>query len=100
MAAKAQITTSAAVEYEVSGGIDGTLTGSREFTVGAQGGMIQFLTLRPTQPGKITVKCTAGKLSVEQDGGKGKSVSTGKSLTLSSKVKRALVKEAASETGG
>ena len=94
MAATVQVATTGKLDYEVSAGEDGTLTGSQNFTIGASGSIVQFLTLRTVVAGKTTVKAVSGKLSVEQDGGKGKKISQGKSLTLSAKVKRALVKEA------
>ena len=98
MAAKVNISVPAStvVDYEVSGGEDGTLDGqSRDFAIGKSGAVISFLTVRRAAgTGPITVRSVSGKLSVEQDGGKGKGVRSGKSLTVKAGVKRVLVKEA------
>ena len=94
MASKVSVTAASTVDYEISGGSEGTFAAStKEFTIGVQGGMIQFLTLIRASPGNIVVKALDANIVVEQSG-KSKSVSRGKTLKLSSSTKRALVKEA------
>ena len=99
MAAKAsvQVTGSGNVaSAEVSGGDFADLSaaaGVRTFGVGTAGSMIQFLTVKRLGPGGITIRNAGGKLAIEVDGGKAKSLKS--SYSFGSKTKRVLVKEPA-----
>lgn len=83
------------VECEVSGGAYHEAgNGTHDYTVGTQGAMVSFLTIKRLAAGDITIRSALGKLAVEIDGGKAKSVKSGSKIKLSSKNKQALVKEA------
>ena len=91
--------TSTVASCEISGGASVDLnqgSGTKQFTVGQSGSMIQFLTVRRESPGTIVISSISGNLVVEVDGNykSPKKLKPGGKLTLSSKNTRALVKEA------
>ena len=79
-------------DYEVSAGAEGTLSGreSKTVEIGTQGSSISFLTVKRVGPGTISLKAS-GKCSISVDGAKDKKT---KSLSLSPKNNRAVVREA------
>lgn len=80
------------LDFEVSGGAEGVLAGteSRDFTIGAQGAMVSFLSLRRVGPGTVRIKA-AGKVSASVDGGKDK---RGKSVSFGASNNRVTIREA------
>ena len=79
---------------EISGGSSSDAgNGSHRFDIGSGGSMISFLTVVRESPGSIKLR-TTGAVKVSIDGAKDKSVRKGGSLSLASKNKRAVVREA------
>ena len=79
---------------EISAGTDYTYgNGTHPFVIGNMSGNIHFLTVSRRSAGNIKIAAVDGDLLVSVDGGKDKKVSKGKSLSLSSHAKRALVRE-------
>ena len=79
---------------EVSGGQSGEMgDGTHEFSIGADGAMIQFLTIRRLHKGTIKVLAETGDIQIEVDGGKVKSIKKGKIFSVPSSAKRVVVKE-------
>ena len=73
------------VDCEISGGADFKLgTGSRDVSIGADGSIVQFLTVVRLAPGVVSIKADTGDVVISVDGAKDKSVKKGKSLSLSS----------------
>ena len=79
---------------ELNGGASGNLgTGSHDFHIGQHHSVIYYLTIKRLAAGDIRIMAETGDVYVEVDGGNAKHVSKGKSLSLSSKAKRAVVRE-------
>ena len=79
---------------EVNGGASGSMgNGTHEFTIGQQGAVVQYLTIRREGHGTIKVLAETGDVYVEIDGGNPKHIRKGKVLTLPSSAKRAAVRE-------
>ena len=92
MATKVTVSTNSGVLFEVNAGGSGKIAGKshRQFEIGQQGAMIQYLTL---EGGDSKVKADTGDVYVEIDGGNAKHVKKGGSLTIPGKAKRAVVRE-------
>ena len=61
--------------------------------MGVDQSMVQYLTVKRLAPGSITIKAVTGDIEVDVDSPKGKRVKKGSNLSLSSKAKRAVVRE-------
>lgn len=82
------------MHLEVNGGASGELgDGHHDFTIGQQGALVQYLSIRRLHPGNIKVTAETGDVYVEVDGGNAKHLKKGRSLSLPSKMKRAAVRE-------
>ena len=82
------------MHLEVNGGSSGELgDGSHEFTIGLQGAVVQYLTIRRLGKGNIKVIAETGDIFLEVDNGNPKHIKKGGSFTLSSSAKRAAVRE-------
>ena len=68
--------------------------GTHDFEIGIVGASVHFLTVSRNKPGDIKITAVTGDITISVDGAKDKKVSKGKSLSLSSKNKRAVVREA------
>ena len=95
MSCKVTVVCKGAVDYEVSGGDSGTITkDTKTFSIGQQGSMVQFLTLKRKEPGDISVKSKDGAIKLEIDGpSKTKNINRGGSFKMASKGKRLVIFE-------
>ena len=68
--------------------------GTHDFEIGVVGAVVHFLTVsRNKSAGDIKITAATGDVVISVDGAKDKKVSKGKSLSLSSKNKRAIIRE-------
>lgn len=71
------------MHLEINGGVSGEMGhGTHEFTIGQQGAMVQYLSIKRLHAGNITVLAETGDVYVEVDGGTAKHVKKGHQLNL------------------